>query len=75
MKSSMKIGLDIDGTISTMPDYYAEISNTVESVVVISPRLEVSREETVAQLNHWGIKYDALHLFKPYEDGVEQVAV
>lgn len=55
MKSSMKIGLDIDGTISTMPDYYAELSNTVESVVVISSRLEGSREETVAQLNHWGV--------------------
>ena len=74
----MKIGLDIDGTISAQPDYYADLSKRVSDaggvVVIISSRIDTAetRQFTNSQLKDWSIRYKKLFLFKPFEE-VEQL--
>ena len=70
----MKIGLDIDETISTNPEFYSELSRDTYkdggSIVIISSRSENQevRDITMAELLKWGIGYDKLYLFKPLEN-------
>lgn len=62
----MRLALDIDGTISADPDFFAEVANGVirrgGEVHVVSSRSPVVRRETLVVLTQWGIRHTALHL-------------
>lgn len=70
----MRLGLDIDNTISAYPKYYADLSRKVKErggrVIIISSRSETPdvREITSNELNDWNIKFDKLYLFKSLDD-------
>lgn len=70
----MRIGLDIDGTITANPDYFADLSQRIYaeggSVVIITSRLDIgyTRLITSDELNRWSIRYDTLHLFRGFEE-------
>jgi hypothetical protein len=67
-KESMNIGLDIDGTISENPQFFALLSAVLKTaghkVYIISYRdpSPKSVAETKQELKSWKISYDALHL-------------
>ncbi len=64
----MKIGLDIDGTITGDPTLFASICRGVlqeGAVHIVSSRSPEARGETVAELAELGISYSALHLLPP----------
>jgi len=65
----MKIGLDIDGTISECPELFSILAKGVMvdggEVHVISFRNEDYRPQTVEQLEQWEIWYSHLHLAPP----------
>lgn len=73
-KSEVKIGLDIDDTISSNPAYYSELCKKTYleggRVIIISSRsdLEEVRSTTTKQLRDWSIYYDQLYLFRPFEE-------
>ena len=70
----MKIGLDIDGTISRNPEFFAELTRHTYAeggaVVVITSRLDTgyARIITEGELKGWSIRYDTLYMFEPYEE-------
>lgn len=70
----MKIGFDIDGTISAKSSFYKKLSQDTYknggSVIIISSRSENEeiRRLTIEQLSDWGIRYDNLYLFRPVDD-------
>ena len=62
----MRLGLDIDGTITADPVFFREraaavITNGGE-VHVVSSRSPEARVETVTELSELGIRYSTLHL-------------
>ena len=62
----MRLGLDIDGTITADPVFFREraaavITNGGE-VHVVSSRSPEARLETVTELSELGIRYSTLHL-------------
>jgi hypothetical protein len=62
----MRLGLDIDGTITADPVFFREraaavIANGGE-VHVVSSRSPEARLETVTELSELGIRYSTLHL-------------
>ena len=74
MEYVLRYGFDIDGTISTNPEFYSSLSKDTYidggSIVIISSRTENQdvRDTTIEQLNNWSISYDKLFLFKPFDD-------
>jgi hypothetical protein len=62
----MKIGLDLDFTITTVPEFFAVISKALmdvgHEVHVITFRDASSREETRRELVEMGINFSGLHL-------------
>jgi hypothetical protein len=58
----MILGLDIDGTITRHPEFFAALANGFRAaghrVVIITFRQD--RESTVSDLREWGIGYDEL---------------
>ena len=62
----MNIGIDIDGTITENPQFFALLSATLKTaghkVHVVTYRDPESVEETKQELADWKISYDALHL-------------
>ena len=70
----MKIGLDIDDTISANPQFFADLCRHTYgqggSVIIISSRSEGEevRAITTEQLKGWSIHYDRLYLFRPFEE-------
>lgn len=67
----MKIALDIDDTITALPELFAEItrSGSVRKVLVISSRTNLPevRESTLRELAAYGIQLDELILIESYE--------
>lgn len=64
----MNLGLDIDGTITGDPDFFASLCRAVllqGTVHIVSSRSPDARTETVAELAELGISYSALHLLPP----------
>ena len=70
----MRIGLDIDGTITAYPEYFSELSQKIYddggSVIVITSRVDIgyNRMLTSDELKGLSIRYDYLHLFQPVDD-------
>src|SRR5262249_35321204 len=60
----MKVALDIDGTISEHPEFFAVLSSALRAaghrVVVLTYRDPARAETTNAQLAAWGIGFDEL---------------
>ena len=62
----MRLGLDIDGTITADPVFFGESASAVikngGQVHVVSSRSSEARVETVTELRELGISYSTLHL-------------
>ena len=63
----MKIAIDIDGTISAYPQFFAELTNALKGkteIFILSNRdpSAESRRETEEELGKWGIWYEHLIL-------------
>lgn len=61
----MLLALDIDGTITADPEFFARVCCNVlrgGKVHVVSSRSPEARRETIAELAELGIEYSALHL-------------
>jgi len=62
----MRLGLDIDGTITADPVFFRERASAVITnggeVHVVSSRSPEARLETVTELSELGIRYSTLHL-------------
>jgi hypothetical protein len=60
----MKVALDIDGTISEHPEFFALLASTLRAaghrVVVLTYRDPARAEATRAQLAAWGVGFDEL---------------
>ena len=60
----MKVALDIDGTISEHPEFFAVLSSALRTaghrVVVLTYRDPARAEATNAELAAWGIGFDEL---------------
>jgi uncharacterized HAD superfamily protein len=60
----MKVALDIDGTISECPGFFAVLSSALRAaghqVIVLTYRDPDRRTATEAGLREWGIEYDEL---------------
>lgn len=59
------VGIDIDGTISRIPDIFSILSHGLKArgipVHIITFRDEELEEQTLLELRGWNIHYDALH--------------
>jgi len=62
----MRLALDIDGTITSDPDFFARLVQDVirdgGEVHVVSSRSPEARRETLSELSQFGIRFSALHL-------------
>ena len=71
--ASRCIGLDIDGTITAAPTWFAQLARSVlESggrIVVITSRSDVAREETTRELASYGLQYSALYFLPSIDEG------
>ncbi|VTS08070.1 hypothetical protein [Tuwongella immobilis] len=60
----MKVALDIDGTISEHPQFFAWLSQQLQqaghSVLILTFRDPAREAHTRAELTNWGIVFDAL---------------
>jgi len=63
---NIRIGFDIDGTITANPNLYARISREIKEnegeVHVVSSRSEEARLETMEELRGYGLQFDKLYL-------------
>lgn len=60
----LRLGLDIDETITAAPELFAEISRTCRlngaQVHIVTSRSALGRSETVDELSDYGVQFDAL---------------
>ena len=67
----MKVALDIDGTISEHPEFFAVLSVALRAaghrVLVLTYRDPARVEATKAQLARWGIEFDELVIAESLE--------
>lgn len=60
--NKMKIGLDIDGTITDYPKFFSILSKTEQfEVHIITGRGEEDRQSTIEELAAYNIRYDYIH--------------
>lgn len=61
----LRLGLDIDETITASPELFAEISRTCRlnsgEVHIVTSRSALGRSETVEELTGYGVQFDALY--------------
>ena len=66
------IGIDIDGTITLDPMFFAQLSRDIRErggyVHVVSSRSREGRSESLAELREYGISFDELYLLPSIED-------
>ena len=66
------IGIDIDGTITLDPMFFAQLSRGIRErggyVHVVSSRSREGRSETLIELAEYGISFDELYLLPSIED-------
>jgi len=61
----LKIGIDIDGTITEHPEFFVALSKALypkHDIHILTGRDEADRDYTVAELEIWGIHYHHLHI-------------
>ena len=60
----LRLGLDIDETITAAPELFAEVSRTCRlndgQVHIVTSRSALGRSETVEELSGYGVQFDAL---------------
>jgi len=59
----LKIGIDIDGTITSAPDFFRQLTEQMSEIAdihIITFRPKKYKFETIQQLSELGIKYDHL---------------
>ena len=65
MRGVLRLGLDVDGTITLDPKLFAEVSVQCKQsggeVHIVTSRAELSRQETVRELRDYGIQFDSIH--------------
>ena len=65
MRGVLRLGLDVDGTITLDPKLFAEISTCCKQsggeVHIVTSRAELSRQETVRELRDYGIQFESIH--------------
>lgn len=64
----MRLGLDIDGTITADPAFFADLTKaalTRGDVHIVSSRSPEARNETIVELAKLGINFGSLHLLPP----------
>ena len=71
----MKIAIDIDGTISAYPQFFAALTNALKGkaeIFILSNRdpSEQSRKETKEELGKWGIHYEHLILSEKKSESI-----
>lgn len=63
--SPVRLGLDIDGTITLDPHFFARIAEGIKQsggdVHIVTSRSEISRRATLDELNGYRIQFDAIH--------------
>lgn len=61
----LRLGLDVDGTITLDPKLFAEITVQCKQsggeVHIVTSRAELSRQETVRELRDYGIQFESIH--------------
>jgi len=63
MSKLLKIGIDIDGTITSAPDFFRQLTEQMSEIAdihIITFRPKKYTFETIKQLSELGIKYDHL---------------
>ena len=72
----MRLGLDIDGTITADPVFFKDWASSVlkigGEVHVVSSRSAEARVETMTELRELGIRYSTLHLL-PHISAAQQL--
>ncbi len=67
----IKIGLDIDGTISANPDFYSAVCNACYSaggsIHIVTSRSHQAETETRRELEDWGIRFSILYFLPSIE--------
>lgn len=59
----IKIGLDMDGTITDFPDFFAALSKSDQfEIHVITGRGPEHEAVTIQELEKFGVRFDKLHL-------------
>ena len=62
----MKYGIDIDGTISFLPEFFALLTKALidngHEVHIITYRSKSNRFDTMKDLENWSISYTELHM-------------
>ncbi|MCX7166553.1 MAG: hypothetical protein NTV11_09785 [Rhodocyclales bacterium] len=65
----LRIALDIDGTITADPDFFADLSGSWiaagRAVHIVSSRSPEARSETIIELKDYGIFFSAVYLLPP----------
>jgi len=71
-ESCVNIGIDIDGTISAAPEFFAVLTKAFRQaghkVYIVTYRAPMSVQSTRRELTDWGIEYDDMHLCGNGED-------
>lgn len=58
----IKVGLDMDGTITDFPDFFAALASSEKfEIHIITGRGEEHRQQTIEELNKFGVRYDHMH--------------
>lgn len=61
----LRLGLDIDGTITLDPKLFAEIATYCKQsggeVHIVTSRSELSRRDTLAELRGYGVRFDSIY--------------
>lgn len=72
ISSTTCLGLDMDLTITSDPDFFASIAAEVRKsggrVVIIVDRPPDAQEHTLAQLTEWGFKPDVIRFLPPIDE-------
>jgi len=68
----MNIGIDIDGTITAAPEFFAVLTRAFRQaghkVYIVTYRQPLAVQSTRDELARWGIEYDDMHLCGNAED-------
>lgn len=70
----MKIGIDIDGVITDLPEFFAKLSHLWDDeIIIITYRDLKHREKTIEELKSLNIKYSDLIFVSSFEEKSEVI--
>ena len=69
------LGLDIDGTITANPPYFAKLAAQVRmdggTVHVVTSRSQLAARETMDELRTYRLQFDQIHFLPPMSEAVQ----